>query len=91
MANITVPVVESQYVSAELAARAFTVLPFSGVPVQFSALSVPAVELGAIQVNTANYVNYAVIPLVTMTTKNGNIDTFVARPLGQEIIKEFWI
>jgi hypothetical protein len=89
--TISVEVVESQYVSAEVASTAFTVLPLSGVPIEFSALSVPAVELGAIQVSTANYLDYAVIPLVIMTTKNGNIDTFIVRPLGQELIQEYWI
>lgn len=89
--TISVSVVESQYVSAEVASTAFTVLPLSGVPVQFSALSVPAVELGAVQVTTATYANYAVIPLTTMTTKNGNIDTFIVRPMGQELIREYWI
>lgn len=89
--TITDEVVESQYIATELAASAFTVLPFSGVEISFTALSVPAIELGAVQINTANYVNYAVIPLTTMTTKNGNIDTFIIRPLGQELIQEYWI
>jgi hypothetical protein len=86
-----VPVVESRYVSAEVASTAFTVLPLSGVPIEFSARSAPAVELGAVQVTTTTYANYAVIPLLTMTTKNGNIDTFVVRPMGHELIQEYWV
>lgn len=50
------------------------------------------VETGFVQISTVNYVNYAAPTTVTDTVENGGaLNMYIVQPLGQALIREFWI
>ena len=90
MSVITVDIVESNYTETVVNTAGFAVLPFSSVPITLNTAN--NIEPGLVQVPTTSYLNYAEPTTITDTVANGGaLNVYIVRPLGQELIKEFWI
>ena len=88
--TISVDVVESDYTDTEVNTPAFSILPFSAVPITQNTAT--NIEPGFVQVSTGAYLDYAEPTTLTDTVQNGGaMNIYIVRPLGQELIREFWI
>jgi hypothetical protein len=84
--TIATEIVESDYNEPV----AFSILPFSAVPITQNTAT--NIEPGFMQVSTGAYLEYAEPTTLTDTVKTGGaLNMYIVRPLGQELIQEYWI
>jgi hypothetical protein len=89
MSVITVDIVESNFTETVVNTAEFAVLPFSSVPITLNTAN--NVEPGLVQVPTTANLDYAALTTITDTVANGGaLNVYIVRPLGQELIREYW-
>lgn len=88
--NYAAPTTVTDTVENGGALNIFMVDPLTIVPIS---LSVAAnLEPGFVLIGTADFQGFAVPVTVTETTAaGGRLDVFIVQPLGQALIREFWI